>query len=90
MAGSGIVCTVWRLHDRAGLYRGCYTDPHSQQRVDDESYKFIVAVPQSTLDRLRDLLRQVCVDFAQKCIYLNIASQVEFIEATSHETNGSV
>jgi hypothetical protein len=30
------------------------------------------------------------VDFAQKCIYLNIASQVEFIEATSHETNGSV
>ena len=65
-----------------GTYRGFYTDPDTQQRVGDESYRFIVALPESDADKLRKLLQAVCVLFAQKCIYLSIAGRVEFIAAT--------
>ncbi|MBL8826599.1 MAG: hypothetical protein JNM18_06400 [Planctomycetaceae bacterium] len=62
-----------------GTYRGFYTDPDTQQRVGDESYRYIVAVPISELDNLRKLLQAVCVLFAQKCIYLSVSGHVEFI-----------
>lgn len=73
-----------------GLYKGFYRDPDTNERVDDESYKFIVAVPGSALNRLRSLLVRACVVFQQKCIYLSVAGQVEFIRNDDHETNGSI
>ena len=73
-----------------GLYRGFYRDPDTHERVDDESYKFIVAIPASALPRLRGLLMRACNVFQQKCIYLSVAGQVEFVWGDDHETNGSI
>jgi len=72
-----------------GLYEGFYQDPGTKQRVSDQSRQYIVAVKTSALDQLRSLLAQACVRFHQKCIYLSVADQVEFIEADDHEPNES-
>ena len=63
-----------------GRYQGFYEDPDTHARVSDESYKYIVAVPESQLAELRELLLAACEFFQQKCIYLSIVGQVEFIE----------
>ncbi len=68
-----------------GLYEGFYTDPDTAERVPDQSRKFIVAVAESHLDELRKFLSAACVLFQQKCIYLSVGGQVEFIEAPDHE-----
>jgi len=70
-----------------GLYEGFYRDPDTSERVADESRKYVVAVTESQLDELRVLLSAVCEKFRQKCIYLSIAGQVEFIEANKHEAS---
>src|SRR5205809_6218913 len=53
-----------------GEYEGFYRDPDTGQRVPDESYRFLVAVREAELDKLRSLLAGACVIFGQKCIYL--------------------
>lgn len=62
-----------------GLYAGAYKDPDTGQEVGDESRRFIVAVPETALDDLRQLLVECCDRFQQKCIYLSVAGRVEFI-----------
>lgn len=66
-----------------GEYQGFYRDPDTQQRVDDASYRFIVALRRKELSSLRSMLSGACVIFAQKCIYLNVDGKVEFVEAAS-------
>lgn len=66
-----------------GLYVGFYQDPDFGQMVTDESRRYIVAVLQSRLKDLRELMREACDVFHQKCIYLSIAGKVEFIERSS-------
>lgn len=73
-----------------GLKAGFYRDPDTHERVEDESYKFTVALPRRDLSRLRSLLRRACVVFAQKCIYLSIAGHVEFIEAKIQNPGGGL
>lgn len=68
-----------------GRYQGFYKDPDTQARVSDESIKFVVAVPESRVEELRRLLSMACVLFQQKCIYLSVAGQVEFIGPPQHE-----
>jgi hypothetical protein len=63
-----------------GKYQGFYEDPDTLTRVSDESYKYVVAVPESRLEELRQLLSAACVVFQQKCVYLSVAGRVEFIE----------
>ena len=70
-----------------GLYDGFYRDPDTEERISDESRKFLVAVSVQQIDDLRDLLAEACVKFQQKCIYLSVAGEVEFIEAANHETD---
>jgi hypothetical protein len=70
-----------------GRFRGSYTDPDTEERVSDESVRFTVAVTESRVDELRNLLSGACVIFQQKCIYLSIAGQVEFIEPAKDETS---
>ncbi len=62
------------------LYLGWYLDRQTGERVDDRSRKYFVALPHGRVDELRALLRRACAEFAQKCIYLNVASRVEFVE----------
>ena len=64
-----------------GFYEGFYRDPDTGGRVSDKSRKYIVAVGEDQVPRLKQLLAEVCGVFCQKCIYLNIAGRVEFIEA---------
>lgn len=62
-----------------GLYHGGYKDPDTGERVMDESRKYILAVGRRELRKLRNVLRQACIVFAQKCIYLSVAGKVEFV-----------
>lgn len=73
-----------------GLYEGSYQDPDTKQRVSDEARRYIVAVPNSSVDQLRGLLARACVVFQQKCIYLSVAGQVEFVEAVRNEPDQGV
>jgi hypothetical protein len=68
-----------------GKYQGFYEDPDTHARVADESYRYVVAVPESRVDELRQLLSAACVVYRQKCIYLSVAGRVEFIEPPLHE-----
>jgi hypothetical protein len=68
-----------------GLYEGFYRDPDTGTRVHDQSRKLIVAVPRSRVDDLRSLLQQAAVLFQQKCLYFNIAGEVEFITPLAKE-----
>lgn len=69
----------------SGLYRGFYKDPDTGERVEDESRRFLLAVPQSRLIELRSFISGLCLLFQQKAIYLSIGGIVEFIEAPPHE-----
>jgi hypothetical protein len=73
-----------------GKFSGAYVDPDTKQQVSDESRKYIVAVADSQIDELRKLLSAACVLFQQKCIYLNIAGKVEFIEPPPYDSNQSI
>ena len=64
-----------------GLYEGLWKSPKTGRPVPDESRKYIVALPQSRIDELRQLLREACRVFHQQSIYLSIAGHVELIEA---------
>jgi hypothetical protein len=55
--------------------------------VTDLSHKYTVALPREEVGRLGALLREACVVFAQKCIYLSVAGYVEFVEGPPHETH---
>lgn len=66
-----------------GYYEGFYRDPDTGERVSDKSSKFIVATGEDRLSELKQFLAEACNVFCQKCIYLNIAGRVEFIEADS-------
>jgi len=71
----------------AGLHDGFYKDPDTGQQIADKSYRYRVAIPESRLDELRQLLTIACLIFGQKCIYLSVAGKVEFIEPPSHDTS---
>ncbi|REJ72010.1 MAG: hypothetical protein DWQ29_22205 [Planctomycetota bacterium] len=66
-----------------GLHVGFYQNPDTEEMVTDESRRFTVAVQEHEVDNLRDLMREACVMFCQKCIYLSIAGRVEFIERSN-------
>jgi hypothetical protein len=65
---------------------GWYLDRDSGERVPDTSRRYYVAVAPKQLARLRAVLRQACVEFHQKCIYLSVAGAVEFVRGPGYET----
>lgn len=68
------------------LQEGWYPDPDSGERVTDRSRRYTVAVGREKVARLRTVLSEACNVFRQKCIYLSIAGNVEFVEGPTHET----
>lgn len=68
-----------------GLYQGFYRDPDTGSRVDDESIRYIIALPESQLEALRVFLREACEWFQQKCLYLSVAGHVEFVRRHEHD-----
>jgi hypothetical protein len=71
----------------AALQEGWYLDPDTGGRVTDLSRRYTVAVSRKGMGPLRAVLREACSVFRQKCIYLSVAGQVEFVEGPSHETD---
>ena len=69
----------------AALYFGFYEDPDTKERVPDQSCRYEVALPAKQVSKLRSLLRDACRVFEQKCIYLSVAGQVEFVEGAGNE-----
>ena len=54
----------------------------SGERVSDESWRYVVAVPRARLDELRSILRRAGNTFDQEAIYLTVAGIVEFVTGT--------
>jgi len=75
---------LWRRFRAAtqapGLYAGFYPDADTGARVADESRRYIVAISEERFDELRSLMSECCIVFKQKCMYLNLVGEVEFIE----------
>jgi hypothetical protein len=65
-----------------GLVKGVYKDPETGRPVSDKSRRYVVALPQRELDRLRRYLQEVGAVFKQKVIYLSVAGKVEFVEVS--------
>lgn len=63
-----------------GFYKGFYKDPDTGRQVTDRSRKYIVAAPLARVDALRVVLAKACNVFKQKCIYLSVGGEVEFIQ----------
>ena len=68
-----------------GFYDGFYKDPDTGERISDQSYRYLVAIPTSNIDELRALLAQACIVFQQKCIYLSVGGKVEFVRGAKNE-----
>jgi hypothetical protein len=68
------------------LKEGWYSDPDTGERVTDRSRNYRVALAREEVAGLRAVLREACVVFAQKCIYLSVAGHVEFVQGPSHES----
>jgi hypothetical protein len=64
---------------------GFYVDPDTEERVFDESWRYLVAVPLRQVRHLRLLLGEACDIFQQKCIYLSVAGHVEFVSRRDDE-----
>lgn len=61
--------TIYRaVRSTRGEYRS-----EAGERVQDESWRYIVAVPRSNLDELRTILRRATNTFDQEAIYLSVA-----------------
>ena len=46
-----------------GLYSGAYRDPDTKERVNDQSRRFIVAIPEEQVEELKAMLRIACEVF---------------------------
>jgi hypothetical protein len=68
-------------------YSGWYLDPDTGDRVTDESQKFFVALSRRDVRKLRAILKEACLVFEQKRIYLSVAGHVEFVERPRHESD---
>jgi hypothetical protein len=69
------------------LYEGWYEDRDTGQRVTDLSRRYVVAVPAGKVKALWQVLRQACGVFQQKCIYLSVVGQVEFVEGKGYASS---
>jgi hypothetical protein len=61
---------------------GEYEDAPNEPPIQDESRRYLLAIPESKVDDLRQLLRQAANTFDQKAMYLAVKGEVEFIAAT--------
>lgn len=58
-----------------GQYRG-----RRGERIRDQSYRYLAAIPTGRIEELRALLRRAANTFDQECIYLSVRGVVEFVE----------
>lgn len=64
-----------------GEVEGCYQDPDTGEEIFDESRRYVVALEETKIDEMKQVLRRAARTFAQKTMYMAWLGQVEFIEA---------
>jgi len=63
-----------------GIVRGCWRDPDTGKEVYEKSRKYVIALEEKNLSKLRNYLKsKVKPMFSQKSIYFEIAGKVEFL-----------
>lgn len=67
------------------LVPGEYEDRPGDPPIQDESRRYLLAIPESKVDDLRQLLRKVANTFDQNAIYLSVRGYVEFVTATESD-----
>src|SRR6266850_882647 len=64
------------------LLPGEYEDCPQEPPIQDESRRYLLAIPETKVDELRQLLRKAGHTFDQQAIYLAVKGDVEFVTAT--------
>jgi len=64
---------------------GEYVDEAAKKVVGDVSRRYVVAIPRTKLEDLRQLLRKAANTVDQKAIYLSVAGEVEFVTPRSED-----
>ena len=64
------------------LVPGEYEDSPEAAPIQDESRRYLLAIPETKIDDLRQLLRKAANTFDQKAMYLAVKGDVEFVTAT--------
>lgn len=64
------------------LLSGEYEDSPQDPPIKDESRRYLLAIPETKVNDLRQLLRKAANTFDQKAMYLAVKGDVEFVIAT--------
>jgi hypothetical protein len=67
------------------LVPGEYEDTPGKPPIEDESRRYLLAIPEDKVDDLRQVLRKTANTFDQKAIYLSVRGYVEFVTATESD-----
>ncbi len=67
------------------LVSGEYEDIPGEPPITDTSRRYLLAIPASSVEELRQLLRRAANTFDQKAIYLSVKGDVEFVEAVESD-----
>lgn len=61
-----------------GLIQGAWKN-HLGNVIHDTLRHFTIALPEKEIDKLRGILRIVCRQFGQDCVYFSVRGEVEFV-----------
>lgn len=61
------------------LVAGEYSEGPDDPPVSDRSRRYILALPETRIDEVRELLRKAAVTFDQRAMCLSAAGAVEFV-----------
>lgn len=61
------------------LVPGEYSVAPGDPPISDRSRRYILALPETRIDEVRELLRKAAVTFDQEAMYLSVAGVVEFV-----------
>lgn len=63
-----------------GIVTGTWKDPETGEAIPEKSRRYVIAVPEKDLNKLRHHLRnKIKPAFGQKSVYFEVAGKVEFL-----------
>ena len=73
------------FHRGDTLVPGEYEDSLQAPPIEDSSRRYLLAIPETKVEALRNLLRKAANTFDQKAMYLAVKGYVEFVTATEED-----
>jgi hypothetical protein len=67
------------FHRAVDLVPGEYSEGPDDPPVNDRSRRYILSLPETRVDEMKELLRKAAVTFDQRAMYLSVAGVVEFV-----------